>query len=122
MMNRRILVVEDNRDNLMLIVDMLRTLRYEVLTATDGQRGLAVARLEKPDLILMDLALPFMDGWTVAEQIKALPELKHIPIIAVTAHAMIGDRERALRAGCDEYVSKPINVPELAGKISRLLD
>ncbi len=122
MMNRRILVVEDNRDNLMLIVDMLRTLRYEVLTATDGQRGLEVARLEKPDLILMDLALPFMDGWTAAEQIKAMPELKHIPIIAVTAHAMIGDRERALRAGCDEYVSKPINMPELAGKISRLLD
>ncbi len=107
---------------MMLIADMLRTLRYDVIMATDGRRGLEAAAREKPDLILMDLALPFVDGWTAARQIKATPELSHIPIIAVTAHAMIGDRDRALQAGCDEYVAKPINVPELAGKISRLLD
>lgn len=118
---RRILVIEDNRDNLMLVADILQSLDYAVLLATDGQRGVDLAHQEKPDLILMDLALPYLDGWTAASIIKSAPELQHIPIIAVTAHAMIGDRERALAAGCDDYVSKPINMRELMSKVDRFL-
>jgi two-component system response regulator len=122
MSNQRILVVEDNRDNMMLIADLLQSLDYEVLMATDGRRGVEVANAEKPDLILMDLALPFVDGWTATRQIKSNPDLQHIPIIALTAHAMYGDRERALAAGCDDYIPKPINVGELAGKITQFLN
>jgi two-component system, cell cycle response regulator DivK len=117
----RILVVEDNRDNMMLIVDLLQTLEYEVLQAPDGQRGLEMATSEHPDLILMDLSLPVMDGWTASRHIKSNPELKHIPIIALTAHAMVGDRERALAAGCDDYVAKPIDVSLLTVKIMQLM-
>jgi two-component system response regulator len=122
MSNQRILIVEDNRDNMMLIADLLQSLDYEVLMATDGRRGVEVANAEKPDLILMDLALPFVDGWTATRQIKSNPDLQHIPIIALTAHAMYGDRERALAAGCDDYIPKPINVGELAGKITQFLN
>jgi len=121
MTNGRILVVEDNRDNMTLIVDMLESLNYEVIKAQDGQRGVALANSEKPDLILMDLSLPVMDGWTASSQIKADASIRHIPIIALTAHAMAGDRERALEAGCDDYVSKPINMAELSVKMSKLL-
>lgn len=117
----RILVVEDNPDNMSLIVDVLRSLRYTVLQASDGEQGFQVAQAEVPDLILMDLSLPRVDGWTATKRIKATPELQHIPIIALTAHAMIGDRERALAAGCDDYVSKPINLRELANKLSKHL-
>lgn len=120
-MGRRILVIEDNRDNMMLITDILQSLDYDVLMATDGKRGVEMANSTRPDLILMDLALPFMDGWAATREIKATPELRHIPIIAVTAHAMLGDRERALAAGCDEYIAKPINMEELKTKIARLL-
>ena len=101
----RILVVEDNRDNMILITDVLKSLNYEVLQATDGEQGVEKAAAERPDLILMDLSLPRMDGWTAARQIKNTAELQHIPIIALTAHAMMGDRERAIEAGCDDYVS-----------------
>lgn len=121
MSNGRILVVEDNRDNITLISDMLTSMNYEVLMAYDGQRGVEIATAEKPDLILMDLSLPVMDGWTATQIIKANSELKDIPIIALTAHAMLGDRERALKAGCDDYVSKPINMPELSVKISQFM-
>ncbi|MBI5670801.1 MAG: response regulator [Chloroflexi bacterium] len=121
MSKRRILVVEDNRDNMMLVADILQSLDYQVLLAADGRRGVDLAHAEKPDLILMDLALPFMDGWTAARVIKGTPELQHIPIIALTAHAMLGDRERALAAGCDDYVSKPINMGELMSKLARFL-
>ncbi|MBL8119410.1 MAG: response regulator [Anaerolineae bacterium] len=121
MTNGRILVVEDNRDNMTLIVDMLESLNYEVIKAQDGQRGVALANSERPDLILMDLSLPVMDGWTASSQIKADASIRHIPIIALTAHAMAGDRERALEAGCDDYVSKPINMAELSVKMSKLL-
>jgi len=121
MTNGRILVVEDNRDNMTLIVDMLESLNYDVIKAHDGQRGVALANSEKPDLILMDLSLPVMDGWTASSQIKADASIRHIPIIALTAHAMAGDRERALEAGCDDYVSKPINMAELSVKMSKLL-
>jgi two-component system, cell cycle response regulator DivK len=115
----RILVVEDNRDNMTLINDVLTSLDYDVLQATDGEQGVEVANSEKPDLILMDLSLPRMDGWTATRYIKANPELKHIPVIALTAHAMVGDRERALEAGCDDYISKPINLQELATKLAK---
>jgi CheY-like chemotaxis protein len=121
MARRRILVVEDNQDNMQLVSDMLQTLNYEVLSAGDGRRGVELAQTEKPDLILMDMALPMMDGWTATRTIKAIPELQHIPIVALTAYAMPGDRERALAAGCDDYVSKPINIPELMRKLVQFL-
>jgi two-component system, cell cycle response regulator DivK len=117
----RILVVEDNRDNMTLIYDVLTSLDYEVLQAVDGEQGVALAAEQKPNLILMDLSLPRMDGWTAARTIKANEALKHIPVIALTAHAMVGDRERALEAGCDDYITKPINLPELASKLTRHL-
>jgi len=113
------LVVEDNRDNMTLIIDVLTALDYEVLQASDGEIGVRVALDEKPDLILMDLSLPRMDGWTATRHIKEV--LPKLPIIALTAHAMMGDRERAIEAGCDDYISKPINLQELARKISEYL-
>lgn len=113
----RILVVEDNPDNMVLIYDILTSLNYTVLQAVDGEQGVVMAEAELPDLILMDLSLPRLDGWNATRQIKAKPELRHIPIIALTAHALIGDRERALDAGCDDYLSKPINFRALANKL-----
>jgi len=121
MVSGRILVVEDNPDNITLIADVLSSLDYEVLQATDGEQGVWLATTEHPDLILMDLSLPRMDGWTATREIKANPALREIPIIALTAHAMVGDRERALEAGCDDYVAKPINLRELASKLSQFL-
>ncbi|HLV33646.1 MAG TPA: response regulator [Spirillospora sp.] len=117
----RILVVEDNPDNMILICDILASLHYTVLRAVDGEQGVMMAASERPDLILMDLSLPRLDGWQAARQIKANHELKHIPIIALTAHALIGDRERALAAGCDDYLSKPINFRVLAHKLDAYL-
>ena len=121
MSNARILVVEDNRDNMTLIVDVLLSLNYAVIQANDGERGIELARTEKPDLILMDLSLPKVDGWTATRQLKSDPHMNHIPIIALTAHAMVGDRERALEAGCDDYVSKPIDLLKLANKLVQYL-
>lgn len=115
----RILVVEDNIDNMTLITDVLHSLQYEVLSARDGEEGIRVAKAELPDLILLDLSLPRMDGWTAARHLKADGAVAHIPVIALTAHAMLGDREKALAAGCDDYLSKPINLRELAGKLSQ---
>ncbi|HLA45077.1 MAG TPA: response regulator [Aggregatilineales bacterium] len=120
-MTKQILVVEDNPDNRILITDVLTSLSYEVLVAVDGEEGVAKAEQEVPDLILMDLSLPHMDGWTAAGRIKANANLAHIPVIALTAHAMVGDRERALEAGCDDYISKPIDLRELAGKLQKYL-
>ncbi|MBZ0299918.1 MAG: response regulator [Anaerolineae bacterium] len=117
MSGRRILVVEDNPDNMILICDILASLNYTVLQAPDGEQGVIMAESERPDLILMDLSLPRLDGWQATQQIKAHQELSHIPIIALTAHALIGDRERALAAGCDDYLSKPINFRALANKL-----
>lgn len=119
MSRNRILVVEDNPDNLTLIVDVLIELEYEVLQATNGMQGVSIAEETIPDLILMDLSLPKMDGWTATRKIKAQQDLHHIPIIALTAHAMKGDRERAIEAGCDDYISKPINLQELAVKLDK---
>ncbi|HRF95463.1 MAG TPA: response regulator [Aggregatilineales bacterium] len=117
----RILVVEDNKDNLMLISDLLMMLRYEVITALNGVEGVEKAIAELPNLILMDLSLPLMDGWEAAKHIKENPVSTHIPIIALTAHAMVGDREKALEAGCDDYLSKPINIVELRMKLAMYL-
>jgi CheY-like chemotaxis protein len=121
MSTKRILVVEDNRDNMTLIVDVLSSLDYDVLQAVDGEEGLELADKEKPHLILMDLSLPRMDGWTATRHIKASATLKMIPVIALTAHAMIGDKERAMEAGCDDYLSKPIDLGELAKKLKQYL-
>ena len=117
----RILVIEDNQDNMTLIADVLVSLNYYVIQAADGVQGLEKALSEQPDLILMDLSLPRMDGWTATRQIKAHPELGNIPVIALTAHAMIGDRERALQAGCDDYLPKPIKLRDLASKLAKHL-
>lgn len=117
----RILVVEDNHDNMTLIVDVLSSLDHIVLQASDGVTGLEMAQAEKPDLVLMDLSLPRMDGWEATRQIKANPDIQQTPVIALTAHAMIGDRERALEAGCDDYITKPINLSILISKLEQYL-
>ncbi len=121
MKSGRILVVEDNHDNMTLIVDMLQALDYTVIQAGDGQRGIEIASAQKPDVILMDLSLPVMDGWTAAKRIKSNPDISHIPVIALTAHAMVGDRERALAAGCDDYITKPIDISLLTVKLAKLM-
>lgn len=120
-LEKRILVVEDNRDNMTLILDLLQSLHYTAIVATDGEQALELVVEHKPDLILLDLSLPRMDGWTTARRLKDNEALTKIPIIALTAHAMLGDKERALAAGCDDYVSKPINMRELAGKLAHYL-
>ena len=106
----RVLVVEDERDNLQLFVQILTLHGCEVFAARDGREAIAVAQREVPDLILMDLALPALDGWEATRTIKSIPELAHIPVVALTALAMKGDQERALEAGCDGYITKPIEV------------
>ncbi|MCA9903421.1 MAG: response regulator [Anaerolineae bacterium] len=118
---KRILVVEDNRDNMTLILDLLQSLQYASIVASNGEEALELIDKEKPALILLDLSLPKLDGWTAAQKIKANQDLADIPIIALTAHAMLGDKERALAAGCDDYVSKPINFRELASKLAQYL-
>jgi CheY-like chemotaxis protein len=117
----RILVVEDNLDNMTLITDVLKSLGYTAIVARDGEEGVRLAGIEKPDLILMDLQLPKMDGWTATGKIKADPDTAHIPVIALTAHAMVGDRDRALEAGCDDYLTKPLNLRELAQKLNQYI-
>jgi two-component system, cell cycle response regulator DivK len=119
---RRILVVEDNIDNMTLITDLLTSLDYEVIQAQDGEVGVQKAQSETPDLILMDLSLPKMDGWTATREIKKNPDIQATPIIALTAHAMVGDKDKALAAGCDAYLTKPINFPELMRTLSEFLD
>jgi two-component system cell cycle response regulator DivK len=114
----RILIVEDNQDNRMLLMDMLDALNYEAIEAVDGVEGVEIAIREKPSLILLDLSLPRKDGWQAARELKANAEVSHIPIIALTAHAMVGDRDRALEAGCDDYLSKPISLADLTRKIA----
>jgi CheY-like chemotaxis protein len=113
----KILYVEDNEDNVFMLKNRLSRAGYTVVIATDGAQGVAMALSERPDLILMDLSLPVLDGWEATRQIKAAPETKHIPVIALTAHAMTGDREKAMSAGCDDFDTKPIELPRLLGKI-----
>ncbi len=117
----KILVVEDNEMNRDMLSRRLVRKKYEVLVAVDGRESVEMARSEVPDLILMDMSLPVMDGWEATRQLKASPETQAIPIIALTAHAMSGDREKAMEAGCDDYDTKPIELPRLLGKIEALL-
>ena len=117
----KILVVEDNEMNRDMLSRRLERRGYEVVIAVDGGQGLALARSEAPDLILMDMSLPVFDGWEATRQLKAAPETRAIPIIALTAHAMSDDRDRAIDAGCDDYDTKPVELPRLLAKIEALL-
>jgi two-component system, cell cycle response regulator DivK len=117
----RILLVEDNEMNRDMLSRRLVRNGYEVVLATDGQQGLDMALSERPDLILMDMSLPVIDGWEATRRIKANDATRRIPIIALTAHAMAGDREKALEVGCDDYDTKPVEISRLVGKIAALL-
>ena len=117
----RILVVEDNVENLDSLSRRLQRRGFEVLSAADGRIGVQTAIAEKPDLILMDMNMPEVDGWEATRQIKANSDLASVPVIALTAHAMLGDRERALAAGCTDYHTKPIEFPKLLSQIEALL-
>jgi two-component system cell cycle response regulator DivK len=117
----RILLVEDNEMNRDMLSRRLVRNGYEVFLATDGQQGLDMAVSERPDLILMDMSLPVMDGWEATRRIKANDATRRIPVIALTAHAMAGDREKALEVGCDDYDTKPVEISRLVGKIAALL-
>jgi two-component system, cell cycle response regulator DivK len=117
----KILVVEDNEMSRDMLTRRLERRGYEVAIAVDGGQGLVLARSEAPDLILMDMSLPVLDGWEATRHLKAEPETRAIPIIALTAHAMSGDRDRAMEAGCDDYDTKPVELPRLLEKIAALL-
>jgi CheY-like chemotaxis protein len=117
----RILLVEDNEMNRDMLSRRLERRGYQILIATDGAEGVSKAKAEAPELILLDMSLPVVDGWEAARQLKAAPETRAIPIIALTAHAMAGDREKAIEAGCDDYDTKPIELPRLLDKIAALL-
>ena len=117
----KILLVEDNEMNRDMLSRRLIRRGYEVILAEDGAAGLNVARTQRPDLILMDMSLPVMDGWEATRQLKAVPETAGIPVIALTAHAMAGDEEKALGAGCDAYETKPVDLPKLLAKMEALL-
>jgi two-component system cell cycle response regulator DivK len=118
----RILYVEDNDDNVFLVKMRFEMIDgFEVLTAEDGEKGCAAAEAERPDLILMDLDLPVVDGWEATRRLKANPATKEIPVVALTAHALTGSREAALAAGCDDFDIKPIDFDRLMEKIGRLL-
>ena len=117
----KILYVEDNDDNIYVLKNRLTRAGFTVLVATDGAQGVAMASAEIPDLIIMDLTLPVLDGWEATRQLKAALETKHIPVIALTAHAMSGDREKALAAGCDDFDTKPVELPRLLEKVRALL-
>jgi CheY-like chemotaxis protein len=118
----KILYVEDNEDNIYMLKNRLTRAGHTVVIAKDGAQGVAMALSERPDMILMDLSLPVLDGWQATRQIKATPDTKHIPVIALTANAMAGDREKALAAGCDDYDTKPVELPRLLGKIKDLAE
>jgi CheY-like chemotaxis protein len=117
----KILIVEDNEMNRDMLSRRLERRGFAIVMAVDGQQGVDMVRSEKPDLILMDMSLPVMDGWTATQTIKADAELAKIPVIALTAHAMAGDREKAMAAGCDDYDTKPIELPRLLEKIGKFL-
>jgi two-component system cell cycle response regulator DivK len=117
----RVLLVEDNEINRDMLSRRLIRRGFEIVIAIDGAEGVKIAQSSQPDLILMDMSLPIIDGWEATRQIKALPITGHIPIIALTAHAMAGDRDRCLQAGCDEYDTKPIEFARLLAKINVLL-
>ena len=117
----KILLVEDNEMNRDMLSRRLERKGYQIVIAVDGGEGLELARAEVPDLILMDMSLPVVDGWEATRRLKAAPETQSIPVIALTAHAMRGDQEKALEAGCDDYDTKPVDLPRLLGRIEALL-
>ena len=116
----KILLIEDNELNLDMLTRRLERKGFSVIAARDGLSGIEKANQEKPELIIMDLSLPILDGWEAAKKLKADNKTKSIPIIALTAHAMKGDKEKALNAGCDEYDTKPVDFDRLLGKISKV--
>ena len=118
----RILLVEDNEMNRDMLARRLTRAGHSVMIAADGQQGIDLARSEAPDVVLMDMSLPVVDGWEATRRLRAHAATAMLPIIALTAHAMEGDRDRALDAGCDDYDTKPIDLPRLLGKIGRLLE
>lgn len=118
----KILLVEDNEMNRDMLSRRLERKGFKVAMAVDGRQAIDMAKSEAPDLILMDMSLPIVDGWEATRQLRALPEHKSLPIIALTAHAMAGDKEKALEAGCDDYDTKPIEITRLLEKIQALLD
>ncbi len=120
-MMTRILLVEDNELNRDMLARRLKRRGFDVITAPDGEAALTMIRQHMPDIILMDMSLPKMDGWTATKHIKQNPQTAHIPVLALTAHAMIGDRERALESGCDEYETKPVDFQRLLQKIDILV-
>jgi CheY-like chemotaxis protein len=117
----RLLYVEDNEMNRDMLSRRLQRRGFEVLIAGDGEQGVTLAAAEKPDLILMDMSLPVLNGWDATRRIKAAPDTRRIPIIGLTAHAMATDRDRCLEAGCDDYDTKPVELGRLLEKIERLL-
>ena len=120
-MSKRILVVEDQDDNMQILRDLLDSVGYEIIEARDGAEGVKVAKAERPDLILMDIQLPVLDGYEATRQIKADPELRTTPIIVVTSYALSGDEDKAREAGCDDYVPKPYSPRQLLAKIMKYL-
>lgn len=117
----KVLIVEDNELNRDMLSRRLMRQGYEVIMALDGEQGIEMAKAEDPDIILMDMSLPKMDGWEATQKIKGESTTKHIPVIALTAHAMAEDRDKALRAGCDDYDTKPVELPRLLSKIEAQL-
>jgi CheY-like chemotaxis protein len=117
----KILIVEDNEMNRDMLSRRLARRGYEIAVAVDGEQGLALARAEPPALILMDMSLPGLDGWEATRRLKSMPETRAIPVIALTAHAMAGDREKAVAAGCDDFDTKPVDLTRLLDKIEALL-
>ena len=117
----KILYVEDNEDNVYVLRNRLTRLGHDVLIAPDGAQGIEMALAEKPDLIIMDLSLPVLDGWEATRRLKASDDTRDIPVIALSAHAMSGDREKALEAGCNDFDTKPVDFPRLRGKIQALI-
>ncbi len=117
----KILLVEDNEMNRDMLSRRLERRGYEVVIALDGESGVEMAQTHMPDLVVMDMSLPVLDGWEATRRLKVDPATKHIPIVALTAHAMSGDREKAIEAGCDDYDTKPVELARLLGKIEALL-
>jgi CheY-like chemotaxis protein len=116
----KILYIEDNEDNIFVLKNRLARAGFTVLIATDGAQGVAMAAAEQPDVVIMDLDLPVLDGWEATRRLKAAAETRRIPVIALSAHAMAGDREKALAAGCDDFETKPVDLPRLLEKIRAL--
>jgi CheY-like chemotaxis protein len=117
----KVLVVEDNEMNRDMLSRRLTRRGFQVIFAVDGQQGVDLARSERPDIILMDMSLPVMDGWEATRRVKSSDATRRVPVIGLTAHAMAGDREKAIEAGCDDYDTKPVELERLIGKMERLL-